>query len=345
MSRRLYLDRGPGESRGVVMLDGRPERLLIVRADDHPGQALGARSIARASRIERSLASAFLDLGEGPEAILPLTGAAKALAEGAATEVEIAVEARRGKSAVARLIGPAEGPPRLLTPAVPLIERLAGFSPGQVVAEGAEAREAADTAEDAALAIEHALPGGGAIAIESTRALTAVDVDLATAGGDARQAARRTNLAAIGEAARLLRLKSLGGLIIFDLIGAGHDGAALTKALAAAFAPDQPGVSIGPVSRFGVLQLTVPRGARPVAELLCDADGIASAKTTALRLLRGLEREGRADGGARLIGHCAAATALAAKPYIDDLTNRLGPRFEIRADPALRRDQFEIATR
>src|SRR5277367_6131688 len=123
--RRLYLDRAPGESRGVVMLGGRPERLMIVRADDPPAQALGARSLARVRRIDRSLASAFLDLGEGPEAILPLAGAAKALAEGAAVEVEVTAEARRGKGAVARLIGPAEGEPRLLAPGPALGERLA----------------------------------------------------------------------------------------------------------------------------------------------------------------------------------------------------------------------------
>jgi Ribonuclease G/E len=343
--RALYLDRAPGETRGVVTLDGRPERLLIVRADDPPPQAPGARSIARVRRIDRSLASAFLDLGEGPEAILPLTGPAKALAEGAAVEVEIVVEARKDKGAVARLIGVSDGPPRLLAPAPEPIERLRGLVPNQVVVEGGEAREIVDAAEDAALAVEHALPRGGSIFIEPTRALTAVDVDLGAVGGDARQAARRTNLAAIGEAARLLRLKSLGGLIIFDLIGASHDGAALTAALAAAFEPDQPGVSIGPVSRLGVLQLAVPRRARPVAEILCDADGRASAKTTALRLLRGLEREGRADGGGRLLGRCAPAAAQAASPYISELTDRLGPRFEIRADAALQRDQFEIARR
>ena len=343
--RRLYLDRAPGESRGVVMLEGRPERLLIVRADDPPAQTLGARSVARVRRIDRSLASAFLDLGDGPEAILPLTGPAKALAEGAAVEVEVTVEARRGKGAVARLIGPAEGTPRLLAPGPTLGERLAALALGQAVVEGPEARDAADAAEDAALAIEHALPGGGSIAIEPTRALTAVDVDLGAAGGDARQAARRTNLAAIGETARLLRLKSLGGLIVFDLIGASHDGAALTAAVRAAFEPDQPGLAIGPVSRFGVLQLTVPRRARPVAEILCEPDAVASATTTALRLLRGLEREGRADGGARLIGRCAPATADAAAPYIRELTDRLGPRFEIRPDPTLRRDQFEITAR
>ena len=346
MNRRsLYLDRAPGESRGVVMLDGRPERLLIVRADDPPAQALGARSLARVRGIDRSLASAFLDLGEGPEAILPLAGAAKALAEGAAIEVEVVAEARRGKGAVARLIGPANGAPRLLTLGPSLGERLAAFAPGQIVLEGPEARDAADAAEDAALAIEHLLPGGASIAIEPTRALTAVDVDLGAARGDARQVARRTNLAAIGEAARLLRLKSLGGLIVFDLIGASHDGAALTAALRAAFEPDQPGVAIGPVSRFGVLQLTVPRRWRPVAEILCEADAIASATTTALRLLRGLEREGRVDGGARLIGRCAQATAAAVSPYIRDLTDRIGPRFEVRADPSLRRDQFEITAR
>ena len=259
--RRLYLDRAPGESRAVVLLDGRPERLLIQRAGDPPGQVLGARSIARVRRIERSLVSAFLDLGEGPEAILPLTGAAARLAEGAAVEVAIAAQARRGKGAGARLIGPAEGAPRLLAPAPSLIERLQAFAPGQTVLEDAQAREAADDAEDAVLGIEHALPGGGSIAIEPTRALTAIDVDLGAAGGDARQAARRTNLAAIAQAARLLRLKSLGGLIIFDLIGASHDGAALTAAVKAAFEPDQPGVSIGPVNRFGVLQLTLPRRA------------------------------------------------------------------------------------
>jgi Ribonuclease G/E len=341
--RSLYLDRAPGESRGVVMLDGRPERLLIQRADDPPVQRLGARVVARVRRIERSLASAFLDLGEGPEAILPLTGLAAALAEGAAIEVEIVAEARRGKGAVARLLGPAQGAPRLIQSAPSLNERLTGFAPGRTVTEGAGARIAADAAEDAALAIEHALPGGGSIAIETTRALTAVDVDLGAAGGDPRRTARRVNLAAIVQAARLLRLKSMGGLIIFDLIGAGHDGGALAAALAAAVEPDQPGLSIGPVSRFGVLQLTIPRRTRPVVEILCDADGLASPTTTALRLLRGLEREGRADGGARLIGRCAPAAAEATIAYRAELAERLGPRFEIRPDPALRRDQFEIA--
>jgi Ribonuclease G/E len=342
--RRLYLDDGPGETRGVLTLDGRPERLIIARSDDATVQRLGSRLIARVRRIERPLNSAFLDLGDGPDAILNLTGPAAALIEGAAVEVELTSEARRGKGAVVRLISRAEGPPRLLAAGDGVVERLARYAPETPIT-GPEARAMADEAETAALDIEHPLPGGGSIAIEPTRALIAVDVDLGARAGDARRAARQVNLTAINEAARLLRLKALSGLIVIDLVGAGHDGPALAEAAKAAFAPDNPGVSIGPVSRFGLLQLITPHREQPVHERLCDADGRPSAATTALSLLRALEREGRADGGARLIGRCSPVTAEAAAPYLGFLVDRLGPRFEIEPDPTLARDQFKAHAR
>jgi Ribonuclease G/E len=336
--RRLYLDRAPGEDRGVVALDGRPERLLIRRSDDSPRQMLGARVIGRVRRIERGLSSRFIDLGEGPDAVLALSGGA-GLAEGAAIEVEITAEARADKGALVRLIGAADGPPRLATAAPGLMDRLKAFAPGVPVVEGEGAREAADIAETAALAVEHSLPGGGLIAIEPTRAMTAVDVDLGPAAGDAARHTRRINLLAIQHAARLLRLKGLGGLIVIDLIGAGHDGAALAAAAKAAFSADDPGVSIGPVSRFGLLQLVTPRRQRPVGEILLGASAVA------LRLLRALEREGRSDGGARLVGHCAPAVADAAKPYIAALSERIGGRFEILPKEMAPPDHFEVAVR
>ncbi|MEJ0066174.1 MAG: hypothetical protein WDM85_12770 [Caulobacteraceae bacterium] len=63
--RRTYLDVGVGETRGVVTLDGRPERLLIRRDDDLACQALGAEVVGRVRKVERQLALAFIDLGEG----------------------------------------------------------------------------------------------------------------------------------------------------------------------------------------------------------------------------------------------------------------------------------------
>ena len=346
MSQRgLYLDDAPGETRAVVTLDGLSERLLIRRSDDIPQQRLGARSVARVRGIERALATAFIDLSEGADAVLALSGEAAKLTEGAAIEIEVTAEARRGKGALVRLIGPAEGAPRLVQAAPSLADGLNVFAPGVAVIGGDTAREAADIAEAAALAVEHALPGGGMISIETTHALTAVDVDLQAGGGDPKRGARRINLAAIDHAARLLRLKGLGGLIAIDLIGAGHDGVVLATAAKAAFAPDQPGVSIGPVSRFGLLQLVAPRRETPIGEILTEANGAPTAATVALRLLRALEREGRADGGARLSGRCAPAVAGAARPYMSALSERIGARFEIRPDHTMAPDRFEVSAR
>jgi Ribonuclease G/E len=324
--RRLYLDASPGEARGVVTLDGRPERLLILREGEPQAQRLGARVAARVRRIERAQGSAFLDLGEGPDAVLPLTGHARGLAEGAAVEVEITAEARRGKGPVARLLGPAPDAPRLLAAAPSLAERLQACAPGEPIVEGWDAREAADAAQDEALAVEHALPGGGSLAIEPTRALVAIDVDLGgRGGGDARRRTLAGNLAALREAARLLRLKGLAGLVVFDLAGAGQDGPALLAEAKAAFAPDEPGVSLGPVTRFGTLTLALPHRFTPVADLLLDEDGRPTARAMAQRLVRDLQRAGRADPGGRFTGLCApevAALARAALPA-------LGPRFDI----------------
>lgn len=332
--RRLYLDRSAGETRGVVTLDGLPERLLIERAAARAAsERLGAASIARVARIERALGMAFLELSDGRSAMAPLGG----LVEGAFVEMEIAAEARAGKAAVAKVAGPAEGPARLVRTGPELADELVAFAPGARIEEGDAARRAADAAQEAALAVEHALPGGGSIAIESTRALTAVDVDLgARTGGDARRAARQANLAAIAAAARLLRLKGLGGLVVIDLAGKGHDGAAMSAAAKAAFAADGPEVSIGPISRFGLFELAVPRRRRPALEIL-EAD---RAETEALALLRALEREGRANPGARLRAAAGAAVIAAAERHAGTLTDRLGPRFTLAAEQG--RSGFEV---
>ncbi|MEO8812277.1 MAG: ribonuclease E/G, partial [Caulobacteraceae bacterium] len=262
--RRLYLDVGVGESRGVVSLDGRPERLLIARDGDVACQNLGARSVGRVRRVERAQALAFIGLEAGPDVVLNLTAETGKLVEGAAVEVEIRGEGRSGKGASVRLIGPGEGDPRLLAAAPAMEERLRAFAPGTEVRAGAIARSMADGAQEEALQTVFPLPGGGAISVERTRALTAVDVDLGDRPGtEAKRAARAANFAALGAAARILRLKGLGGLVVIDLVGRGHDGPALLSAARQAFGPDNPGVALGPVSRFGTLELTVPRRARP----------------------------------------------------------------------------------
>lgn len=339
--RALFLDRSIGESRGVVLLDGEPERLLIEREGDDPATRLGARHVARVRKVEPAFASAFVDLG-GVEALMAFKPDARPV-EGASLEVEIRTEPRAGKLATVRVLGPAQGAPRLLAPAPGLSEQLQAFARDAQIIEGREARQVADEAEAEVLETVHRLPGGGDIAIEQTRALVSVDVDIGERkGNDVKRVTRRANLAALSTAARLLRLKGMGGIVVFDLVGRGHDGNALLTAARAAFGPDNPGVAIGPVGRFGTMEMTIPRRTTPLRDILCDAGGGLSDRTLALRLIRAIETEAASQPGARLAATCGPAVAEAARPLAERLAGKIGARFSIQPEDALRRDRFEV---
>lgn len=340
--RTLFLDRGIGESRGVVLLDGQPERLLIARDGEDPATKLGARHVARVRKVEPAFASAFVDLG-GVEALLSFRPDARPV-EGQSLEVEIRSEPRLGKLATVRVIGPADGAPRLLAPAPDLEEQLAGFARGGAIVSGREARLAADEAQADALEIVHKLPGGGDIAIEPTRALISVDVDIGERkGNDVKRVTRAANLAALTHGARLLRLKSLGGIVIFDLVGRGHDGNAMLTAARTAFAPDNPGVAIGPIGRFGTMEMTIPRRTPPLSDILCDSQGRLSDLTLALQLIRAIETEGANQPGARLTADCAPGVAEAAAPLAKLLAGKIGGRFTIRPQAAAARGHIQVS--
>ncbi len=341
--RRLWLDAGIGEQRGVVTLDGRPERLVVERDGASAVQAAGARSRGRVRRIERASAIAFVELAEGPDAAVNLGPDAPRLIEGQLVEIEIRIEARRGKGPVARLVGEATGEIGLAAPPPSLAERLQDFAPNAELTTGGAARKVADLAEAEALTRQFALPGGGALFIEPTRALTAVDVDLGARDGPSNKtAARAANFAALGVAARALRLKGLGGLVVIDLIGRGHDAPALIAAARAAFAPDNPGVAFSAISRFGVLELTIPRRLTPVLEIIADEAGEATPLTLAMAFVRRLEREAGRDGGARFTGLAAPEVASAAAPALAILAERTGGRVAILAEPARPRASIEV---
>jgi len=328
--RRLFLDDAPGELRGVVTLGDAPERLLLERGDPSEAYGPGALAVGRVRRIERGLGMAFVDLGAEMEGVLPLNAAA-GLTEGAAVEIVVTAAARAGKGAVLRWQAAGSGAARLLAPSPSLIDRLQAAAPEAEIVRGAEARDMADEAETEALAIEHPLPGGARLAVEATRALIAIDVDVGgAAGGDVRRSLGKVNRHALAAAARLLRLKGLGGLVVIDLAGKGHDGPALAAAAHDAFQPDMPGVAVGRVSRFGLLELVRPWRERPVVEVLAGRDG-ATVQTLALRLARAIERA--AEPGRRAAGRCSPDVAAAFAPLAPILTGRIGPRFDILAEP------------
>jgi len=342
--RRAYLYKGIGETVGVVTLDGRPERLVAQWDGDDLLDAEGVRGVARIKKIERAFNSAFVALPGGADLLLNLKPDMPKLVEGQVVEIEIRSPSRRDKSGVARYVGPAEGEPRVLAHAPTIDELLRLWVKSGSPTQGLAALEAVEAAEAEALATVFALPGGGDVSIEATRALVAVDVDLGAREGDSKKAARAANMAAFTTAARILRLKGLAGLVVFDLVGRGHDGPALTTAARNAFAVDNPGVGIGAISKFGALEMIVPRRTKPILDRLLDETGALAARAGALRLVRAFEREGRADPGGRLAGRCSAAVAEAFAALDAALADRIGRRFTVAVVADWPNDRLEVAS-
>lgn len=335
----VFLDETPGEIRGVVATDGRFEHLLIQREDDVAQHRLGARSIGRVTEVSAGLRGAFVDLGAGgPPAFLPLRKTDR-IDAGAKIEVEVAAEPRERKGATLRLRGSGEGAPRLLAAAPAMTETLAALAPGVVPVGGREAILAGREAEEAAERSGETFPETGLdLMAERTRALIAVDLDLAArpglaTGGKARDRANRQGLR---EAARILRLKRWAGLVAIDLIGAGQEGAVVTAAAREAFGTD-PEIVYGPVNRFGVLQLALPWRRTPLEEVFCGSDGRRRIEHRAQDVVRALNLALLSDTTiARVVARCAPEEAALAAP----LAARLGPRAQLRSDPAVAPGRF-----
>lgn len=336
----VFLDETPGEIRGVAARDGRFEHLLIEREDDVAEYRLGARVVGRVAEVHAGLKGAFVDLGGAVHGFLPFRGGART-GEGARIEVEVTAEPRERKGPTLRLIGPADGSPRLLQPGPTVRETLASLAPGVEPVTGPRAIRAGIEAEEEAASPGARYPDTGLdLMIERTRALVAVDLDLAPAAGASigAKARDRANRQGLAEAARLLRLKRWAGLVAIDLVGTGHDGPAILAAARRAFG-DDPAIGYGPVSRFGLLQVSLPWGRSPLEEVFNGPAGQRKAEHRAQDVVRALRLALLTEtGSARLRATCAPEEAAIAAP----LVARLGPRAELRADAAIAPGAFLI---
>jgi len=106
------------------------------------------------------------------------------------------------------------------------------------------------------------LPSGGRIVIEQTEALVSVDINSgAMKGADIEETAFETNLEAVEEVARQLRLRDLGGLVVIDTIDMvdREHRVAVEKRLRKAMRSDRAKHTILPTNRLGLITLSRQR--------------------------------------------------------------------------------------
>ena len=155
------------------------------------------------------------------------------------------------------------------------------------------------------------LPSGGSIVVDHTEALVAIDVNSArsTRGADIEDTALRTNLEAAEEAARQLRLRDLGGLIVIDFIDMedSKNQRAVEQKLRESLHVDRARVQMGKISRFGLMELSRQRLRPALSEgshitcPRCNGTGvIRDAESSALHVLRLLQEEAMKENTAAI---------------------------------------------
>lgn len=107
------------------------------------------------------------------------------------------------------------------------------------------------------------LPSGGRLVIDQTEALVAIDVNSGKSreSRDAEENAFQTNLEAVDEICRQLRLRDQGGIVVNDLIDMRHQSH--RKEVEARFKErlkrDRARTTVGTISQFGILEMTRQR--------------------------------------------------------------------------------------
>ena len=148
------------------------------------------------------------------------------------------------------------------------------------------------------------MPSGGSIVIETTEALTVIDVNSGkfTGGKNLEDTIVKTNIEAAAEIARQVRLRDIGGIIVCDFIDMGSEGARnkVIATLENGLRRDRTRTTIQSFSALGLLEFTRKRVGKDLAGQLrgtcptCSGLGsVMSPESVAIETFRQIRALGR----------------------------------------------------
>ena len=203
------------------------------------------------------------------------------------------------------------------------------------------------------------LPGGGAICIDETEALIAIDVN----SGHGRKSAEQpefilqTNLEAAAEIARQLRLRDIGGLVVLDFIDmrSARDREEVFKCMKKLVKDDRAKTKVLPLSKLGLMEMTRQREHESIQDQVyspcpyCNGTGLVKSALTMSaeiqRKLASVMRDRRyRDAKVRVFMHPEVLARLRNEDaeLLCEMEEKYRHDLSFRADPALHYEEFRI---
>ncbi|MBI2843619.1 MAG: Rne/Rng family ribonuclease [Armatimonadetes bacterium] len=201
------------------------------------------------------------------------------------------------------------------------------------------------------------LKSGGHLTIDETEALTTIDVNTGKYIGTTSlsDTILKTNLEAVTEIARQLRLRDIGGIIIIDFIDMVNpkDRQHVVSALEKTLRKDRSRTKISHISPLGLIEMTRKRTGETISEALtepcpyCQGRGrIESPETISIEVERELKKlMSETDEEAFVVSvHPEVAIHLVGPmgETIDEIERRLRRAVYIRANEDLHIEKYEI---
>lgn len=208
-----------------------------------------------------------------------------------------------------------------------------------------------------ALARKVWLKSGGYLVIDTTEALTAIDINTGKFVGSSslEETIVQINLEAVWEIVYQLRLRNIGGLIIIDFIDMDEadNRKAVFEELERALAADKAKTNVLAISEFGLVEMTRKRVRESLLQTLCEpcfyCEGrgyIKTRESVAFEILREIRREAPAiaQPGVEVRAHPDVAHLLyeAEQASVQALEQRYEKPIVIRGVPTFHIEQFEV---
>lgn len=203
------------------------------------------------------------------------------------------------------------------------------------------------------------LPSGGAIVIDETEALIAIDVNSGRGknGSDQPDFILKTNLEAAEEIARQLRLRNVGGLVVLDFIDmkSPKDRDELFRQMKKFVKDDRAKTKVLPLSKLGLMEMTRQREQESILDQVytpcpyCSGTGLVkSAVTVSAEIQRELysilkDRQYK-NVPIRIYMHPEVLAHLRNEDdaFFAELENKYHHELSFRADASLHMEQFRL---